>query len=66
MLRIDEANEKLGLRIKTKEVDTIGGFISLLMQKIPKENEETNFGKFKFLVTKIEKNRIKEIIITKQ
>ncbi len=66
MLRIDEANEKLGLNIKTEQVDTIGGFISLIMQKIPAENEEITYKKFKFKVTKVEKNRIKEIIITKQ
>ena len=66
MLRIDKANEELGLNIKTQEADTIGGFISLIMQKIPLENEEIAYKKFKFKVTKVEKNRIKEIIVTKQ
>lgn len=66
MLRIDKANEELGLNIKTEEADTIGGFISLIMQKIPAENEEINYKKFKFKVSKVEKNRIKEIIVTKQ
>ena len=66
LLRIDEANKVLKLGIKTQEVDTVGGFVSLLMQKIPKENETITYKKFEFKVIKVFRNRIQEILITKK
>ena len=64
-LHINEANEKFNLKIKTEEVDTMGGFVAMVMQRIPKENEEFVYGKYKFTISKTVKNRVKEIIITR-
>lgn len=65
-LKIEEANKKLRINIRTHEVETIGGFISLILQKIPKENDEIVFEGYKFRVSKTGKNRINEIIAEKQ
>lgn len=65
LLHINEANAELNLNINTEEVDTIGGFVSLTLQKIPQENEELIYGNHKFRVSKVERHRIKEIIITR-
>ncbi|NQT22204.1 MAG: DUF21 domain-containing protein [Candidatus Omnitrophica bacterium] len=66
LLRIDEANKTFKLGIKTEEVDTMGGFVSLLMQKIPKENETVTYKKFEFKVVKVYRNRIQELLLTKK
>jgi len=65
LLKIDDANKLLKLGIKTAEVDTMGGFVSLLMQKIPNENESIVYKKFKLTVTRVYKNRIEELIVKK-
>ncbi|MFH1791822.1 MAG: CNNM domain-containing protein [Candidatus Omnitrophota bacterium] len=65
LLHINDANEKLGLGIETEEVDTVGGFVSLVMQKIPSENEEFVSGGYRYKVVKVENQRVKEVLISR-
>jgi len=65
LLHIDEAKEKFGLNVDTEEVNTVGGFVTFILQRIPKENEEFKYGGFNFCVSKVEKHRVKEILLTK-
>ncbi len=64
MLRIEEANDRLGLKIESDKIDTMGGFVTLLLQKIPSEREEIAHQNVTFKILKMDKNRIKEIEIT--
>ena len=55
---IDEVNEQIGLSIDTDEVDTIGGYVVLLMGRIPQAGEKIEIGGFLFTVEDVSKNRI--------
>jgi len=63
LLHIDEAGRALGIDIKTDEVDTMGGFAALILQRIPKENEEFSYGGYTFRISRVERHRIKELIV---
>ena len=65
LLHINEANEKLNLKIATTGIDTIGGFVSMVLQRIPRENDEFIYRNHKFTVKKVERHRVEEIIIRK-
>ncbi|MDD4202829.1 MAG: hemolysin family protein [Candidatus Omnitrophica bacterium] len=63
LLNINEANDEFDLGIDTAEIDTMGGFISMRMQKIPEEGEEVIYKNWSFKAIKIEKRRVKEILM---
>ena len=62
---IDEVNEKLNMKLKGKDYDTLSGFILKLTGKIPKENDEIVYNKFKLKVEELEGNRISKIRVEK-
>ena len=63
---IDEVNEKLNMKLKGKDYDTLSGFILKLTGKIPKENDEIVYNKFKLKVEELEGNRISKIRVEKK
>jgi CBS domain containing-hemolysin-like protein len=62
-LNINEANDEFDLGIDTAEIDTMGGFVSMYMQKIPEKGEEFTYKNWSFIVTKVDKRRVKEILM---
>ena len=62
---INDVNEELGLSIETDEVDTIGGYVILLMGKIPVSGDKTRIGDYIFKVEDVSKNRITRLTIEK-
>ncbi|MBN4049186.1 HlyC/CorC family transporter [archaeon AH-315-M20] len=62
---IDELNEKLSMKLKGDDYDTLSGFILKRTGKIPKENEEIIYNKFKFKVEELTGNRISKVRIEK-
>ena len=63
---IGEINKKLKMKIKEKDdYDTFSGFILKYTGKIPKENEEIIYKKFKIKIEEIEGNRISKVRIEK-
>ncbi|MBF0252936.1 MAG: HlyC/CorC family transporter [Candidatus Omnitrophica bacterium] len=57
-VHINEINEKLKTKIDTTEVDTIGGFVTLTMGKIPKSGDIIELEGYKITVIDVSKNRI--------
>lgn len=63
---IEEVAEKLNIKLpEDYDFDTMGGFILSLMKKIPKENEKIIYGNFKFIIEKVENNRIVSVLAIK-
>jgi CBS domain containing-hemolysin-like protein len=62
---INDVNEELGLSIETDEVDTIGGYVILLMGKIPASGDKTRIEDYIFKVEDVSKNRITRLTIEK-
>lgn len=58
LAHIDEVNEELGLNIETDEVDTIGGYVILLLGRIPQAGDSVEVEGFRFTVEDVSKNRI--------
>ena len=65
LLNINEANDEFKLEIDTEEIDTMGGFVSLYLQKIPEKGEEFVYKNWRFRIIEIENRRIKEILMTR-
>ena len=63
---IDEINEKLNMKLKGKGYDTFSGFVLNYTGKIPKENDEINYKKFRLKIEEIEENRISKVRIEKR
>lgn len=63
---IEELAEKLGMELPEEyEYDTVSGFVMANLGKIPEKGDEFEFGKFKFIVSEVEKNKVKEVIVVR-
>jgi len=63
---IEEVAESLDIKLpEDYDFDTMGGFVLSLMKKIPKENEEIIYENFKFVIEKVENNRIVSVLAIK-
>ncbi len=62
---IYQVNEDLGMGIDTDEVDTIGGYVTLKLGKIPEAGEYVDIEGFRIKVMDVSKNRVTMLEITK-
>ena len=61
---IDELNETLNLNLPAEEdYDTLGGFLLNLMGYFPKRKEEVEYEGVKFIIGRVVKRRIKQVLI---
>jgi CBS domain containing-hemolysin-like protein len=65
-MRVEEANEELGLGLPTGDYDTVAGFLLSLIGRIPKEGEQVRYGGLKLAITKMGGLRIEKILVTKE
>ncbi|MCK5653679.1 MAG: HlyC/CorC family transporter [Dehalococcoidia bacterium] len=65
-MRVEEANEELGLELPTGDYDTVGGFLLSLLGRIPKEGEQVRYGGLKLAVTQMGGLRIEKILVTRE
>ncbi|MCB2307228.1 hemolysin family protein [Clostridium estertheticum] len=56
--KISMVNEMIGLRIESDDFDSIGGFVTGLLGRLPKTGETINYKATKFIVQDVSKNRI--------
>jgi len=63
-MRLDDINEELGINLSDEEADTVGGYISKKLEKIPKMGEKVTEGKVVLKVENASKRRIKTVQIT--
>jgi CBS domain containing-hemolysin-like protein len=63
-LRIDEANEELGLRLPERdEYQTIAGFILFTLERVPQEGETLAYNDLLLTVEKMKGPRIEKVLI---
>ena len=53
----------IGTNIESEDFDSIGGFIIGILDRFPEENEVIEYENIKFIIEKIEKNRIEKVRI---
>lgn len=61
--RIEDVNEMIGKHIESEHFDTIGGYVIELVGKLPHEGDVIEDEGIKFIVERVEKNRIEQIRI---
>ena len=65
-MRIEEANEEMGLEIPDSDgYETIAGFILSLLGHIPEVNEQIEYKSLKLVVTEMRGFKIGEVQVTK-
>ncbi len=65
-MRVEEANEELGLELPAGDYDTVAGFLLSLVGHIPKEGEQVRYGNLKLVVTQMRGLRIEKILVTRE
>ncbi|MCX8060073.1 MAG: hemolysin family protein [Aquificaceae bacterium] len=62
---IERVAQKVGFRLpEDYDYDTVGGFVMAMLSKVPEEGDQFVYDGFKFVVDKMEGNRIVSIFIT--
>ncbi|MBW9172245.1 hemolysin family protein [Clostridium estertheticum] len=61
--KISMVNEMIGLRIESDDFDSIGGFVTGLLGRLPKTGETISYNDTKFIVQDTSKNRIVKLKI---
>jgi putative hemolysin len=65
-MRIEEANEELGLELPEGDYETVAGFVLHLLGRIPKQGKQLKYHGLKMVVTKMKGHKIEEILLTKE
>jgi putative hemolysin len=65
-MRVEEANEQLGLELPLGEYETVAGFILSLLGHIPKEGAQIRYHKLKLVVTGMRGRKIEKVLVTKE
>jgi putative hemolysin len=65
-MRIDEANEEMGINLPEGDYETIAGFILHLLGRIPKQGERIRYKDLKLVITKMRGLKIEEIVLNKE
>jgi CBS domain containing-hemolysin-like protein len=62
---VGEVSEEIGMDIETDEVDTIGGYVTLMFGKIPQAGDKIEIKGFQVTVKDVSKNRITRLTVEK-
>ena len=65
-MRIEQANEEMGLELPEGDYETVAGFILDLLGRIPKRGEQLKYKDLKLVITKMRGVKIEEILLTKE
>ncbi len=65
-MRIEEANEEMGLELPEGEYETVAGFVLHLLGRIPKQGQQLKYKGLKIVITKMKGLKIEEILLTKE
>jgi putative hemolysin len=65
-MRIEEANEELGLQLPEGDYETIAGFVLHLLGHIPRQGRQLKYKDLKMVITKMKGHKIEEILLTKE
>jgi putative hemolysin len=64
-MRIEEANQELGLELPEGDYETVAGFVLHLLGRIPKQGQQLKYKDLKIVITKMKGLKIEEILLTK-
>jgi len=65
-MRIEEANEEMGLELPEGNYETVAGFVLDLLGHIPNRGEQLRYKGLKIVITKMRGLKIEEILLTKE
>ena len=65
-MRIEEANEELGLELPEGEYETVAGFVLDLLGHIPKPGQRLKYKDLKLVITEMRGVKIEKILLTKE
>ncbi|MFC2044620.1 hemolysin family protein [Chloroflexota bacterium] len=65
-MRLEEANEELGLELPDGDYETVAGFILHLLGRIPKQGEHLKYKGLKVVITKMRGLKIEEVLVTRE
>ncbi|MFC1897393.1 hemolysin family protein [Chloroflexota bacterium] len=65
-MRIEEANEEMGLDLPDGDYETVAGFTLHLLGHIPRRGEQLRYKSLKLVITKMRGVKIEEILLTKE
>lgn len=61
--KISMVNEMIGLKIESEDFDSIGGFVTGILGRLPKTGETIHYNDTKFIIQNTSKNRIVKLKI---
>jgi CBS domain containing-hemolysin-like protein len=59
--RLIDLNEQLNIKLESENCETLGGYICEKLGKIPAIGESVTADGYKFIVTKVEENRVSKV-----
>jgi putative hemolysin len=65
-MRIEEANEQLGLGLPDGEYETVAGFVLHLLGRIPKQGDQLKYSGLKMIITKMRGMKVEEVLLTRE
>ena len=65
-MRIEEANEEMGLELPEGDYETVAGFVLNLLGHMPEPNEQLRYKGMRLVVTEVVGRRIEKIQLTKE
>ena len=65
-MRIEEANEEMGLDLPEGEYETVAGFVLNLLRRIPELDEQVRYKDLTLVVTEMRGVKIERILLTKE
>ncbi len=65
-MKIDEANEEMGLGLPEGTYETVAGFILNLLERIPRQGEQIKYKDLKLAITKMRGVKIEEVLVTRE
>ncbi|MDD4874728.1 MAG: transporter associated domain-containing protein, partial [Dehalococcoidales bacterium] len=62
-MRIEEANEEMGLGLPEGDYETVAGFILHLLGRIPKQGRQIKYKDLKIVIARMKGHKIEEIMV---
>ena len=65
-MRLEEANEKMGLKLPPGDYETVAGFVLNLLGRIPKRGQKIKYKGLQLVITEMKGLKIEKIMVTKE
>jgi putative hemolysin len=65
-MRLEEANEEMGLNLPPGDYETVAGFVLNLLGRIPKRGQKIKYKDLQLVITEMKGLKIEKILVTKE